>query len=324
MHVLTQQHFVRVASPAAVESKWDQVLALLQAKHKDKVYCFSQSGDGLPEAVSALMRQFNIVSIVDGGAPSSWPYGLQSKQYTPHAWVSSDEESESAELVRHFRGQLQHFGVKLEAAGGFDLSDVRKQHKLTFCAELPMLGLVTFIGGTGAAVVPHRVASWQTQARVLIDWQTPASLSKPDCCESQALLQLLGSLHSSQYPPLLVLTDCSNFVIYKLHGKTIKRWHTFPHEGTGYLSADDSMRLVAQFLLDASADAAFDYANLSDDRQRSEQFEIMRNVKRKLDDGEGLRAQLDVVSCLPEDERFTAAQQLVYSWAQAQPHFLFS
>ena len=297
---------------------------LLQAKPAKK-YSFSGSQTGKPEAVSALMAHFSVKSIIDGEPPARWPRALQSKQYTAHLWRTNplDEDVESPDLLKHFRDQLQHFGVSMETRGGFDLKDVRQQHKLTFFADLPSIGQVTFAGGTDAVVVPHHVASWQMQTRVIIDWKTPISLSKPDSCESQALLELIGSLHASQFPPLVVLTDCVNFVIYKPYQKTIQRWHTFAHQTAGCISGDDSMRLITQFLLDTPTDNAFDYTSVPNVRARAEQFELLRMVKQKLDDGEGLVAQLGVVSELPEDERFTTAQQLTYSWARAQAHFPF-
>eukprot|EP00611_Tribonema_gayanum_P001371 TRINITY_DN10_c0_g1_i1.p1 TRINITY_DN10_c0_g1~~TRINITY_DN10_c0_g1_i1.p1 ORF type:complete len:430 (-),score=99.20 TRINITY_DN10_c0_g1_i1:61-1350(-) len=312
-----------IASPdvPAMEAKVDEILQAVKAK-QEKEYSFSGAATSKLEAVEAMMTSFGLVSIVAGETPTRWPPGVARKKYTLYTWVSDppQELPETPALLRHFRSQLQHFGVPLDVPQGFAVRDVRGQHKLSFRAELST-GPVAFNGGTDAVVVPFGVVLWNMQARVIVDFKTPSSLNNPDACESQAVLELFGALHWSQYPPLVVFTDCVNFVIYQAHGRAVLRWHTFEPAEPGWVSADVAMRLITAFLLQCSPDPAFSIQNAAPSSALSQDAAVLiRSVKRRLDDGDELATQLSVVAELPEDEQVAVTHDILNEWSR---HFFY-
>ncbi|KAG5175763.1 hypothetical protein JKP88DRAFT_265713 [Tribonema minus] len=327
---LMDRQAMRPPDAPAMEAKVDQlaaqnqeILEAVKAK-QEKEYSFSGAATGKPEAVAAMMTSFDLTSIAAGETPTSWPPGVARKKYTLHTWVSDppDEPRETPTLLSHFRSQLQHFGVPLDVPQGFVVRDVRGQHKLSFRTELAT-GLVAFNGGTDAVVVPYRVVSWNMQARVIVHFKTPVSLDKPDACELQAVLELFGALHWSQYPPLVVFTDCINFVIYQAHGRAVLRWHTFEPDEAGWVSTDVAMRLIAAFLLRCSPDPAFSIQNAATSSALSQDAAVLiRSVKRKLDDGGELATQLGIVAELPEDERVAVTHDILNGWARHSFYYI--
>eukprot|EP00611_Tribonema_gayanum_P001376 TRINITY_DN10_c0_g1_i7.p1 TRINITY_DN10_c0_g1~~TRINITY_DN10_c0_g1_i7.p1 ORF type:complete len:322 (-),score=49.02 TRINITY_DN10_c0_g1_i7:505-1470(-) len=302
---------------SAMEAKVDEILQAVKAQ-SEKQYSFSGAKTGKGEAVQAMLASFGLAAIVAGETPTKMPPGLARRHYTLHKWVTNppDEEQETPALLGHFREQLKHLGVPLDEPQGFAVRDVRAQHKLSFRTELAS-GPIIFSGGTDAVVVPYGVVSWSLQARVIIDFKTPLSLDKPDACESQAVLELFGALHCSHYPPLVVFTDCVNFVIYQAYGRAVRRWHTFEPGEPGYVSADVAMRLISAFLLQCSRDPTFTFQDAAQSPDLSQNAAmLLRSVKRKLDGGDGLADRLSMVTALPEDERFAAAHDIMHEWSQ--------
>ena len=104
-----------------------------------------------------------------------------------------------------------------------------------------------FNGGTDAAIIPHGAIPWQGQTRILFDWKSPLDLQSVESVVTQAQLELMGALHNSQHPALVVFTDGVNFVILQPWGHAIQYYHTF--FGTDdCISVNDAMRLIAHHL----------------------------------------------------------------------------
>lgn len=82
-------------------------------------------------------------------------------------------------------------------------------------------------GGIDAVVIPHGVIPWQGQTRIIFDWKRPSDLQSVVNVVTQAQLELMGALHNSGHPALVVFTDGVKFVILQPWGHAIQYYHTF-------------------------------------------------------------------------------------------------
>ena len=259
-------HLAAETVSPSVDAKLDDIKQLLEAKAV-KEYSFSGSKPGKSKAVMAALYQIHLMGDKPGKLPPSWPQGYENYTFTPYQWPPNiDEQEESTNLQTHFEGELRKLKVPL-GQGGFQVQDVRGQHKLSFqCSPGPTA--MSFSGGTDAVVTPFGSAMWWAQVCEVIDWKTPLSLKDLKDCSSvgdQMRLELMGALYTSNRPIMAICTDLNNFLIYVPIRKEIEYYHTFGGpEDAGHISTSNAMRLIAHFLSEVtSKESVCDYRDLT-------------------------------------------------------------
>ena len=288
------------------------------------MYTFSQSKAGRDMAVAAKMHALGLTGLVPGVLPKSWSRGWRQKQFEPFAnWPSVGEIYENTyapQLYSHFEGALGTFDVPF---GGFDFKDVRKyKNRLSFACTTGA-STIMFNGGTDAAIIPHGAIPWQGQTRILFDWKSPSDLKSVESVVTQAQLELMGALHNSQHPALVVFTDGVNFVILQPWGHAIQYYRTF--FGTDdCISVHDAMRFIVHHLLHiCSKDGAFNHlASVPENSELSMELAPLLVAKKELGEGDGLADQLQLDQDLPCNERLEAVSNTHIGMERAQP-FIF-
>ncbi|KAK9901204.1 hypothetical protein WJX75_000120 [Coccomyxa subellipsoidea] len=148
------------------------------------------------------------------------------------------------------------------AAGSYQIKDIRKDYKLSFTCSTPTAEY-QFNGGADAVIVPYGELQWQLQTRAIIGWKTPTSLITVTSGEQQRTLELLGTLHHSNHPALVVSTDGVNFVIFQPFGDAVRYFQSLDDRQPGYITPHDAMRFLARQLVTvASPEPAFSYKQL--------------------------------------------------------------
>lgn len=292
---------------------------MLKAK-EEQVYTFSQSKVGRDMAVAAVMNTLGLTGLVPGVLPKSWSRGWRQKQFEPFAnWPLVGEVYENTyapQLLSHFQGALGIFDVPF-GVGGFDFKDVRKYNsRLSFVCTTGA-STIMFNGGTDAAIIPHGAIPWQGQTRILFDWNRPSDLQSVERVVTQAQLELMGALHNSHHPALVVFTDGINFVILQPWGHAIQYYHTF--SGTDdCISVNDAMRVIAHHLLHiCSKDGAFNHlALVPENSELSMELAPLLAAKKELGEGDGLVDQLQLDQDLPLNDRLEAVSNTILAWRQ--------
>ena len=318
-------------SGSSVEGKLDKlvdgqakVVELLEAKAV-KVYRFSEGKTGKSQAVETAMVQLDLVSTTPGELPR-WPRTgpFSSYSFSPYQWPADyNEEKESPKLLKHFETEMAKLDVKL-GKDGFEVQDVRGQDRLSFQCSTATATLA-FNGGTDAVITPFGEQSWELQVRAVIDWKTPRSLTAYNTTDIQQKLELIGALHHSNHPAIVIFTDLVNFVIYQPHGKAIRYFHTFQNHAAGSITSSDAMRLVAHHLTRVSSkEPAFHYQQLESIAEHSElrqRAAPLLAAKKLGGAGEGLLEQLGLVTDLPPDQQLEAASETILAWRHELSYF---
>lgn len=290
---------------------------MLKAK-EEQVYTFSQSKAGRDMAVAAVMNALGLTGLVPGVLPKSWSRGWSQKQFEPFAnWPSTGEIFENTyapQLRSHFQGALSIFDVPF-GVGGFDFKDVGKYNSRLSFACTTAASTIMFNGGTDAAIIPHGAIPWQGQTRILFDWKRPSDLQSVETVVTQAQLELMGALHNSHHPALVVFTDGINFVILQPWGHAIQYYHTF-FGIDDCISVNDAMRFIAHHLLHiCSKDGAFNHlAPVPENSELSMELAPLLAAKKELGEGDGLVDQLQLDQDLPLNDCLEAVSNTILAW----------
>ena len=288
---------------------------------QEQVYTFSTSKAGRDMAVAAAMNTLGLTGMIPGVLPKRWSRGWSKKHFALFAnWPAEGQVYENTyapQLLNHFVRALTVFDVPF-GVGGFDIKDVHTQNsRLSFTCTTGASKLM-FNGGTDAVVIPHGAIPWQGQTRVLFDWKKPLDLQSVESVVTQAQLELMGALHNSRHPALVVFTDGVNFVILQPWGCAIQYYHTF--SGTDdCIHVDDAMRLIAHHLLHiCSRDGAFSHlAPVPENSELHMELAPLLAAKKELGDGEGLADQLQLDQDLPSNERLEAVSNTILAWRES-------
>ena len=307
----------------------NKMTSLLEARMVRK-YTFSQGKEGKSEAVQAAVSQLGLVSFTPGSLPARWPHGYSRYVYTayqqwPDQISQGDEDKHALALRTHVQLELAKLQVPFDKAGSYQIKDIRKDYKLSFTCSTPTAEY-QFNGGADAVIVPYGELQWQLQTRAIIDWMTPTSLITVTSGEQPRTLELLGTLHHSNHPALVVSTDGINFVIFQPFGDAVRYFQSLDDRQPGYITPHDAMRFLARQLVTvASPEPAFSYKQLqslsaSHAELRQEAVPLLA-AKQLHDEGEGLQHQLDSLAGLPPCERLEAVSETIAAWRPNLSYF---
>ena len=151
--------------------------------------------------------------------------------------------------------------MSFDKTGRYQIKDTRKDYKLSFTCSTSTAEY-QFSGGADAVIVPYGELEWQ-QTRAIIDWKTPTSLTSVSSGDQQRKLELLGTLHHSNHPALVVSTDGVNFVIPQPYAAAVRYFKSVDDQQPGYITPHDAMQFLARRLVVvASPELVFSYKQL--------------------------------------------------------------
>ena len=245
-------------------------------------------------------------------------YSYSPYQHWPQRITVGDEDRHASQLQTHFQQQLAALGVPFNRRGSYQLKDIRKDYKLSFSCSTSRKEY-QFKGGADAVVVPYGELQWQLQTRVLVDWKIPTSLTSVSSGDEQRQLELLGALHHSNHPAVVVSTDGLNFVIFQPYSATIRYFQTLDGQQPGYITVHDAMRFIAHHLnVVSSLEPAFSYTQLEQlsaaQAELRQEAVLLLAAKRLQDDGKGLVQQIQSLDALPPLERLEAVSETISTW----------
>lgn len=208
-------------------------------------------------------------------------------------------------IKTHIETQLKANGIKMES-GGYKLADVHTKNTLLSLT----IGATTVRGTTDFVLVPFDTDDlvFSGQARVLFEIKSPKNIEEKstDLGHPQAVAELIAAFGASNFVPMLVLTDLArNWHIYRA-GKEEEIVHIICATGAqamanvrDYLSSDNKA------LLSRTKDARVPrYVN----RMVASHFKELGKKSG------GLGEQLDILECLPAEERLAASFDIAQSW----------
>eukprot|EP00611_Tribonema_gayanum_P027493 TRINITY_DN67_c5_g1_i1.p1 TRINITY_DN67_c5_g1~~TRINITY_DN67_c5_g1_i1.p1 ORF type:complete len:462 (-),score=126.39 TRINITY_DN67_c5_g1_i1:182-1516(-) len=293
--------------------------------------------------LTAALRSIGINCDVQIQLPSSMNPAIKERTYTCFEWPVTQErkgkrgtkyaeEDEAApQLRKHIKAQLVHFGVRFNTEGGFKMVDVHTRDDARSFAVDTSIGDKEFSGGADAAVIPFAATqeSWSEQARVLFDLKPPGALSIAQLTAQQGKLLLIGSMHYSCHPAIVVMTDGKDFVIYSVRENGVGIFSTLPEKNVDGAppppSATEAVQFVAHYLIRVcSASPAFSVETFDSAGapapapEMQSALTVFRLVKQKvMEQAAPLIEQLEVDLMLPGPERARAMAATTATWQAA-------
>ncbi|KAG5176357.1 hypothetical protein JKP88DRAFT_249464 [Tribonema minus] len=307
-------------------------------------FSFNESNTRLVKPyLTAALRSIGIKSDVLVQLPADVDPAIKERTYTCFEWPITQqrkgkkseryaEEDEAApQLRKHIKAQLVHFGVRFNTEGGFKMVDVHTQVDALSFAVDTSIGDKEFSGGTDAAVIPFAATqeSWSEQARVLFELKPPGALSNAELTAQQGQLLLIGSMHYTCHPAIVVMTDGKDFVIYSVRENSVGSFSTLREKGVVDAppppSATDAMQFVAHYLIRVcSASPAFSVETFDSAGapapapEMQSALTVFRLVKQKvMEQAAPLTEQLEVDLMLPGPERARAMAATIATWQAA-------